>query len=84
MLPGPPDSKMNYPAYRAFEITPGPNDLPHVTRAIYISGAGDVRVLTIGDDDVTFAALAVGVIHWVRVKRVMATGTTAPGIIGLY
>ena len=78
------DEKMNYPAYRAFDITPGPGELEHVTRAIYVGGYGDIRVITIGNDNILFVGMAAGLLHAIRVKRVLALNTTATNIIGLY
>jgi hypothetical protein len=80
----PPDEKMIYPANRAFEITPGPGMLEHVTRAIYIGGYGDIRVITIGNDNILFVGMAAGLLHSIRVKRVLALDTTATNIIGLW
>lgn len=53
-----------------------------VFRALYIGTGGDVRVLTVENEDVTFVG-ATGIIP-VRVKRVFATNTTATNIVGLY
>lgn len=50
---------------------------------LYIGTAGNVRVLTTGDDTVTFVAVAAGFFP-VQVIRVFATGTTATNIIGLW
>lgn len=55
------------------------NDLPFVSRALYIGTAGDVRVMTQGGQDVTYKALSGTKI--LRVERVYATGTTASDII---
>ena len=84
MFPAAPDEKMLYPAMSAFNIVPGPGELEHVTRAIYVGGYGDVRVITINNNDITFVGLAAGLLHAIRVKRVLATGTTATNIVGLY
>jgi hypothetical protein len=50
---------------------------------LYISGRGNLRVLTTGDDIVTFVAVEPGFFP-VQVVRVFATGTTATNIIGLW
>lgn len=52
-------------------------------RAIYVGGAGNLRVITEGGDDVLFTAPPVGSIIPLRVTRVMATNTTATLLIGL-
>ena len=80
----PPDLTMLYPAEHAFSITTGPGNLEHVTRAIYVGVAGDIHVLMVGGQEITFLNLAAGILHPIRVQRVMTTGTTATDIIGLY
>lgn len=59
------------------------DSLPEVGCLLYIGGAGNVRVLTTGNDDVTFTAVAAGFFP-VQVIRVFSTGTTATNIIGLW
>jgi len=64
-------------------ITPNDStDLSYVTRGLYIGGAGNVRVITVGGQTVTLTALAVGVWHPIRVTRVLSTSTTATSIVG--
>jgi hypothetical protein len=83
-------------ANRAAAITPSNTDnivppwvntpsdsLGEVGCLLYIGGTGNVRVLTTGNDDVTFFAVAPGFFP-VQVVRVFATGTTATNIIGLW
>jgi hypothetical protein len=73
------------PGTRAFAITPSDTeDLPHVTRAIYIGGSGNIVAVTQGGDEVTFASVFAGSILPVRIKRVKNTGTTATLLIGIY
>lgn len=72
------------PASHAFAITPhATNELSYVTRALYIGGAGNVDVAMEGGQLVSFAAVPVGSILPIRVKRVIDT-STATFIIGLY
>lgn len=59
-------------------------DLPNVTRGIYVGGAGNLAVITEGGQTITLTAIAVGVIHRLRVTRVMATNTTATAIVALW
>jgi hypothetical protein len=54
-----------------------------VTRALYVGGGGDLRVVMADGATVTFAALAPGW-HPVRVRRVLATGTSATLITGCH
>jgi len=74
-------------ASSCFAITPhNDNDLPAVTRGIYIAPvdpATDLAVILVDGTTATFFGLAGGVIHPMQVKRVLVTGTTATGIIGL-
>ena len=73
------------PATRAFAITSSDTaDLAVNTRGLYVGGAGNVKVDTLGGDTVTFTGLASGVIHPISVKRVYSTLTTATTIIGVY
>lgn len=66
-------------------VTPADADLSTPLRGIMIGVAGAVSVRNMNDQDVLLpAALAVGVVHSVRCKRVNATGTTATGIVGFY
>lgn len=61
---------------------------PHDTNAnafdaLYIGGAGAVAVETQGGQTVTFAGVPVGTVLYIKVKRVLATGTVATNIVGL-
>jgi hypothetical protein len=73
---------------RAFTVSPhNDNDLPHVTLGIYLSAIGDVAVIMADDDavdDVVLTDLAPGVFHPLRIRRILATGTDAITIVGLY
>lgn len=72
------------PARNAFAVTPSDGaDLTNWALAIYVGGSGDVRLVTWGGETVTFANAPVGVLP-VRARRVLATGTTATGLVGLY
>ena len=72
------------PATHVFTITPGDSayldDLP---RGIYVGGAGDLAVMTIGGSIAIFVGLVAGTIVPVRAVRVYATGTTATSLLGL-
>jgi len=73
------------PARNAFSVTPhDTNDLPNVTRGIYVGVTGDLKVKTEGLDVVTFTNLAAGMIHPIMCQMVFATGTTATGIVGVW
>ncbi|OCX66423.1 hypothetical protein BFP70_05225 [Thioclava sp. SK-1] len=72
------------PAQRGFSVVPSDSvDLPQVTRGLYLGYGGDVTVLLAGGGVVTFANMAPGGVHGLRVQRVYANGTTADAIVGL-
>ena len=51
---------------------------------LYIGGAGNVKVMTVGGDEVIFHAVPAGTTLQVKVLRVFATGTTATNILALW
>lgn len=73
------------PATGAFAVTPADgSDLSYVTRGLYVGVSGDVKADMEDGTTVTFTAMAAGVVHPLRVKRVYSTGTTATNITGVY
>jgi hypothetical protein len=73
------------PGERAFLITPSDSaNLTYATRGLYVGIIGDVHVITAGGDDVTFIDMAAGVIHPVRIRQILASGTNAGELIGIY
>lgn len=72
------------PAEDAAPITPSDStDLAVGARALYVGGTGDITGITRGGATVTFKNVAVGIFP-VSFRRILATGTTATFIIGLY
>ncbi len=76
---------------RALLVTPSDTDeIPSVTGGtnngcvLYIGTPGNVRVKTIGGDDVTFTGVYAGQFFPVQVIQVFATGTTAGEIVALW
>lgn len=51
---------------------------------LYTGAGGDIKVLTAGNDEVTFTGTAAGAFIPVQVKRVFATPTPPTGIIALW
>jgi hypothetical protein len=51
---------------------------------LYIGGAGDLRVLTAGGDDVTFTGVLAGTFLPVQVVRVFNSTTTATNLLALW
>jgi len=76
---------------RALLVTPSDTDeIPAVTGGtnngcvLYIGTPGNVRVKTVGGDDVTFTGVYAGQFFPVQVIQVFATGTTAGEIVALW
>jgi len=76
---------------RALLVTPSDTDeIPAITGGtnngcvLYIGLPGNVRVKTIGGDDVTFVGVYAGQFFPVQVIQVYATGTTAGEIVALW
>lgn len=71
---------------RGYVITP--NDgvvLTNIPRQLYIGSAGDLTVLLVDDTaPVLFKAVPAGTVLNIRPIRVMASGTGASNIVGLY
>ncbi|PHR59883.1 MAG: hypothetical protein COA47_08860 [Robiginitomaculum sp.] len=75
---------LDSPAAHAFAIVPDDaNDLPEVTRALFVGIGGDITVITKSGSEVLFSGLASGDILPVRTLRIKATGTSAGNIVGL-
>lgn len=72
------------PATAAEAIVPDDVEtLEFVTRAIYIGQGGDVNVVLKSGDTVLLRNMQASVFYPLRVAQVLATGTTATGIVGL-
>lgn len=54
------------------------------TQALFVGGAGNVAVLTVGGETVTFTGVIAGSILPVRVTKVLAAGTTATNITAIW
>ena len=79
---------VEYP--NAAAITPADDaDMEYACRAIYVGGddggtAGNIALVTVNGDEVTFKLVPVGKTLRVRAARVKATGTTATDLIALW
>jgi len=72
------------PATHGFPITPDDAaDLPEITRALYIGGAGTAVLVLASGAEITLSGLAAGTMLALRVRQVKATGTTAEQLVGL-
>lgn len=73
------------PPENAHPIVPDDGaDLPHVTRALYVGGAGDVAARLMGGREAVFRNLPAGSLIPIRINRVLAAGTTATDLVGLW
>ena len=82
-------------AGRAAAVTPSDTaDIPSVSTdpgagknngcVLFVGGAGNLKVKTIGGDEVTFSNINTGAFIPVQVVRGFATGTTATNILALW
>jgi hypothetical protein len=78
--PYPYDNGLGASASYAAAVVPGAGALARVTKALFVSGAGDVTVTMRGGGSVTFPVGA-GTLLPIRVTHV--TAATATGIIAL-
>lgn len=79
-------SVLTGPLIDGFPITPSDTvDLPNDTRQIRVGVGGNIAVRFIGSPETTriIPVNAGDVLDW-RLRRVMATGTTATGLWGYY
>jgi hypothetical protein len=51
---------------------------------LYVGGAGNLKVETVGGDEVTFVGINTGTFLPVQVVKVFATGTSATNILALW
>ena len=66
-------------------VTPSDGaDLSNTTRAIFVGGAGNLKVTTKGGQTVTLSGVAAGSVLPIRVERIFATDTTATNIAALW
>jgi hypothetical protein len=75
----------SHPATHAAAVTPhDSNELSYVTRAIFVGGAGALKVTTSDGDTVTFTGVTAGTVLPIRAKVVFSTGTTATNIVAMW
>lgn len=71
------------PALQLVSVTPADSDLTYVCRMLYVGNGGNVAVRDLLGTTVTHQNVASGTyLGPFAVDRVLATGTTATGIIG--
>lgn len=80
-----PATAVDVNSSRAAAVTPNDGvDLADFAKELYVSGTGDVAVITVGGDTVTFTAVPAGTVLPIRVRRVLSTGTTATNIVAMF
>lgn len=73
------------PASHAAAVAPSDTaNLPTYSKRLWVGGAGAVKLVTVGGDTVTYAAVPAGTYLNVRAQQVFATGTTATSIVAEY
>jgi hypothetical protein len=60
------------------------NDLATVATAIFVGGAGNIKVTTYGGETLLLTGLIAGQVLPLRVTRVWSTTTTATNIVALW
>lgn len=71
------------PASSFFDITPDDDtEFTNLTRAVYVGTSGDLVAVDEAGVEATFVGIQ-GMLP-IRCKKVLATGTTATDIVGLY
>ena len=70
--------------YEWWHVPDDAADLPHVTRALYVGGGGDVAVRMMGGGEAVFRNLQAGSLIPIRATRILAAGTTAGDLVGLW
>lgn len=80
-----PNTVGSIPAEDASAVTPSDStNLTTAARALYVGTAGNIVLVTVGGNVITFANVQSGTILPVRTTRVNATNTTATNIVALY
>jgi hypothetical protein len=77
-------SALSSPASHAFAVTPSDSAvLAETTRAIYVGTTGSIAALMLSGASVSFTAIPAGTVLPLRLTKIMATGTSAGGIVAL-
>jgi hypothetical protein len=73
------------PAMNAYVVTPSDvTQLPYFCKRLWVGGAGNVTLITVGGSTVTYTGVPAGAYLNVRANQVKATGTTATNIVAEY
>ncbi len=73
------------PWHEGFPVVPDDNnELPFVTRSLYVGGGGDINLILVNGASLFFANAAPGFCLGLRVRKVLKSSTTATNLVGLY
>ncbi len=73
------------PASHAAAVTPSDSvALTYASKRLWVGGAGNVTLITVGGETVTYTGVPAGSYLRVRANQVKATGTTATNIVAEY
>lgn len=73
------------PAVHAAAVAPSDtNEMEFASKRLWVGGAGNVKLVTVGGETVTYASVPAGTYLNVRAVQVFSTGTTATNIIEEY
>lgn len=81
---------VEYSLNRAVSVTPNDTNLltfpsgENRTKAVYVGVTGDLAVTMADGNDVLLKGVVAGVVHFLSVRKVKATGTTATDIVVLF
>lgn len=76
---------LDQPGIRWFSVTPDDtNSLTAKPRCLYVGGSGDVAITNVFGDSVVLKNVPAGAFLPFRPDKVLATGTTATGIVAIY
>lgn len=79
------DSGLDSPANYGAAVTPhDTNELANYARALWVGGAGNVKLTTPGGSTITLVAVPAGTILPIRAKVVFSTLTTATSIVAIW
>lgn len=73
------------PAVHAAAVTPSDtNELPNYSKRLWVGGVGNLTLITVGGETVTYPSVPAGTYIEARAKQVKATGTSAINILAEY
>lgn len=72
------------PAFRAADITLHDTNTIECTRAVWVGGAGDLKVDFVGGGTVTITGVPAGTLLPIQIIRAYSTGSTATAVVALF